>query len=120
MPNFFQMITAVQRKTLSDEDIRTNQQFAKLFEDTVKVRCFNWQLFLHLYILVIFNTPVEVFVHILRLSKCLLSLLTYCEPSMLHMESNSPLTCSEQVRDFFTADCVPIHLFHLSDWRSVH
>ena len=34
------MITAVQRKTLSDEDIRTNQQFAKLFEDTVKVRCF--------------------------------------------------------------------------------
>lgn len=30
------MITAVQRKTLSDEDIRTNQQFAKLFEDTVK------------------------------------------------------------------------------------
>ena len=41
MSNFFQMITAVQRKTLSDEDIRTNQQFAKLFEDTVKVRCFN-------------------------------------------------------------------------------
>ena len=66
------MITAVQRKTLSDEDIRTNQQFAKLFEDTVKVRCFNWQLFLHLYIL-IFITRVEVFVHLLHLSKCLLS-----------------------------------------------
>ena len=31
------MITAVQRKALSDEDIRTNQQFAKLFEDTIKV-----------------------------------------------------------------------------------
>lgn len=30
------MITAVQRKALSDEDIRTNQQFAKLFEDTIK------------------------------------------------------------------------------------
>ncbi|XP_078345819.1 C2 domain-containing protein 5-like isoform X2 [Oculina patagonica] len=30
------MITSVQRKTLSDEDIRTNQQFAKLFEDTIK------------------------------------------------------------------------------------
>lgn len=28
---------AVQRKALSDEDIRTNQQFAKLFEDTIKV-----------------------------------------------------------------------------------
>ncbi|PFX32665.1 C2 domain-containing protein 5 [Stylophora pistillata] len=27
---------AVQRKALSDEDIRTNQQFAKLFEDTIK------------------------------------------------------------------------------------
>ena len=32
------MVTAVQRKSLSDEDIRTNQQFAKLFEDTIKVR----------------------------------------------------------------------------------
>lgn len=32
-----QMITAVQRKALSDEDVRTNQQFAKLFEDTIKV-----------------------------------------------------------------------------------
>ena len=31
------MIMAVQRKALSDEDIRTNQQFAKLFEDTIKV-----------------------------------------------------------------------------------
>ena len=31
------MITAVQRKALSDEDVRTNQQFAKLFEDTIKV-----------------------------------------------------------------------------------
>lgn len=30
------MITAVQRKALSDEDVRTNQQFAKLFEDTIK------------------------------------------------------------------------------------
>jgi len=30
------MVTAVQRKSLSDEDIRTNQQFAKLFEDTIK------------------------------------------------------------------------------------
>lgn len=30
------MIMAVQRKALSDEDIRTNQQFAKLFEDTIK------------------------------------------------------------------------------------
>ncbi|KAK2569230.1 C2 domain-containing protein 5 [Acropora cervicornis] len=27
---------AVQRKALSDEDVRTNQQFAKLFEDTIK------------------------------------------------------------------------------------
>ena len=33
------MIVAVQRKALSDEDIRTNQQFAKLFEDTIKVSC---------------------------------------------------------------------------------
>lgn len=34
---------AVQRKALSDEDIRTNQQFAKLFEDTIKVSLF-WLL----------------------------------------------------------------------------
>ena len=34
---------AVQRKALSDEDIRTNQQFAKLFEDTIKVSWF-WLL----------------------------------------------------------------------------
>lgn len=40
MFGFGQMITAVQRKALSDEDIRTNQQFAKLFEDTVKVSWF--------------------------------------------------------------------------------
>ena len=37
------MIMAVQRKALSDEDIRTNQQFAKLFEDTIKVSLF-WLL----------------------------------------------------------------------------
>ena len=31
------MITAVQRHAISDEDIRTNQQFSKMFDDTIKV-----------------------------------------------------------------------------------
>ena len=44
------MITAVQSKALSDEDIRTNQQFAKVFKDTIKVCWFDClELFLRAY-----------------------------------------------------------------------